>query len=62
MNCGNGNVIVSPLNVHPFRLYQLEFDLVEVQTRMHHTKYWLNLNRNRFNDNRDAKGGNKKRK
>ena len=51
-----------PLNAVILRLYQLEFELVEIQHTMHHTKYWLNLNRNRFNDNRDAKAGNKKRK
>ena len=44
-----------------FRLYQLEFELVEIQNRAASSKYWLNLNRNRFNDNRDAKS-NKKRK
>merc|ERR1711990_1207316 len=36
-------------------LYQLEFELVEVQTKTVETKYWLNMARNRFSALRDTK-------
>merc|ERR1712212_1272242 len=42
-------------------LYQLEFELVDIQNEMVTTKYWLNTNRKRYNDNADKKQTKKRR-
>ena len=44
-----------------FRLYQLEVELIDVQDEMVKTKYWLNTNRKRYNDNADKKQTKKRR-
>jgi len=42
-------------------LYQLEVELIDVQDEMVKTKYWLNTNRKRYNDNADKKQTKKRR-
>ena len=44
-----------------FRLYQLEVELIDTQDEMVKTKYWLNTNRKRYNDNADKKQTKKRR-
>ena len=48
-------------HIKKFRLYQLEVELIDVQDEMVKTKYWLNTNRKRYNDNADKKQTKKRR-